>query len=153
MTLLTTRRKNGSLLRDVVEDFFTPDVFSSMAPGFFTSLPNLVFDRMPNANISETETHYQIELAAPGLKKEDFELEIDNGSLMISVKKEESNEAKGTNFMRQEFSYESFSRSFYLPENVKVDKIDARYENGILKVVLPKSELVKKLPSKKLKVT
>lgn len=153
MTLLATRRKNGSLWRDMVEDFFAPDTFPGVSPGFFTTMPDLVFDKVPNANITESEKEYVIELAAPGLTRDDFNIEIDNGNLNISVSKETSSEEKDKNFMRQEFSYESFNRTFSLPENIKIDKTDARYENGLLKVTLPKSESAKKAPSKKVKVS
>ncbi|GAB3326660.1 Hsp20/alpha crystallin family protein [Larkinella ripae] len=92
------------------------------------------------ANIKEDETAYHIELAAPGLKKEDFKISLNNNQLTISAKLEESNEEKAENFTRKEFSYTSFERSFRLPKNVNNEQIQAAYSDGILKINLPKVE-------------
>jgi HSP20 family protein len=84
--------------------------------------------------------HYTVSLAAPGLKKEDFNIEVDGNVLTISSEKEESTEDKGDRYTRREYSYTSFSRSFTLPDDVKPEAIDARYEAGELKITLPRKE-------------
>ncbi len=95
----------------------------------------------PPVNIRETEQSFSVELMAPGMKKEDFNIELDNELLTISaeVKTENTTEENGK-FTRREFSFSSFKRSFTLPETVKEDEINASYEDGILKITLPKKE-------------
>ena len=93
----------------------------------------------PSANIRETPKEFLLELAAPGLERKDFNIEVKNGMLCISSEKEEEKKEEN-GYYRREYSYNSFSRSFTLPENVKEEKIDARYENGILRVSLPKKK-------------
>lgn len=101
------------------------------------------FKTTPAVNIRETDDHYAIELAVPGLNKEDFNVELDDNLLTISFEKKAEKEETGK-FTRREFHYTSFKRSFTLPEGtVDSDKIDAAYENGILKLALPKKEEVK----------
>ncbi|GAB3251512.1 Hsp20/alpha crystallin family protein [Larkinella harenae] len=92
------------------------------------------------ANIKEDETAYHIELAAPGLKKEDFSINLNNNQLTISAKQEHTDEEKTENFTRKEFSYSSFERSFRLPKNINSEQIQAAYVDGILKIELPKVE-------------
>lgn len=99
---------------------------------------------MPAVNITENHNHYNVSLAAPGLKKEDFKIDLDGNMLTISAEKEEKHEEKDEKFNRKEYSYTSFSRSFTLPEDVKQDAIDARYENGILNIKLNRKEELKK---------
>ena len=89
-------------------------------------------------NVIEKEKEFEIELAAPGLTKKDFNITVDNGILTIASEKEMEKENKEKNYTRKEYSYTNFSRSFTLPENVKMDKVDAVYENGLLRLVLPK---------------
>ena len=94
---------------------------------------------MPAMNIKENDENFEIELAAPGFNKKDFEITIENGILHISVEKKVENEEIDENFTRKEFSYNSFTRSFTLPNNVDIeDKINAKYKNGILKLTLVK---------------
>ncbi len=129
--------------------------------------PLTAFDRMMNemmssffsggrngvaaVNIVEAPDHYRIEMAAPGLKKDDFELKMDNGVLTISVDKEWELE-EGHEFRRREFAYYSFERSFMLPDTVDVDHIKANYKNGILTVTLPKKEEAKEKPPRKIEI-
>jgi HSP20 family protein len=153
MSLLVSKKRNGTMLPDFIENFFAPDTFPGMTPNFFKGFPEGAFEKVPEANVIENDTNYQVELAAPGLKRDDFNVDVDNGVLTISAEKKQSSEEQGKNFRRQEFSLDSFSRSFYLPENLKDEKIDAKYENGVLKVTLPKKESAKKLPAKKIKVS
>lgn len=108
---------------------------------------------MPDANIVENEKAFTIELAAPGLERNDFKVEVNNGILTISAEKEEERKEEDKNYRRKEFSYNSFSRSFTLPENSLTDKIEAKYENGILRLYLPKKEVTVSKPAKEIKVS
>ena len=99
---------------------------------------------IPAVNIVENKDDYKISVAAPGLKKTDFNIDVDGNTLTISSEKEESKEEKDARHTRKEYSYSSFSRSFTLPETVKQDNIEAVYEEGVLKVTLPKKEDAKK---------
>ncbi|MCB0561610.1 MAG: Hsp20/alpha crystallin family protein [Lewinellaceae bacterium] len=123
-----------------VSNFFD-DVFNRNITDFFGSDFSA---STPSVNVVETENSYRVEVAAPGLEKEDFEVSIDNGFLNISAKKEHQEEVKdGDKYMRREFNFSSFTRSFQLPDTVKADDIAANYENGVLKITLPKKEEAK----------
>ena len=93
---------------------------------------------VPAINVKEEKEFFFIDVAAPGMKKEDFKIEVDRGVLMISATTEVKKEEKTEEFKRKEFSYRNFKRSFWLPENVKSDMILATYEDGLLKLKLPK---------------
>lgn len=99
---------------------------------------------VPAVNIVENKDDYKISVAAPGLKKTDFTIDVDGNMLTISSEKEENKEEKDARHTRKEYSYSSFRRSFTLPGTVKQDNIDAVYEDGVLKVTLPKKEEAKK---------
>ena len=107
---------------------------------------------LPAVNVTENNDNYTVSLAAPGLKKEDFKVDVDGHMLTISSEKEVKKEENDEKFTRKEYSYSSFSRSFTLPEDVKQDAIDAKYENGILSIRLPRKEETKKIAASK-KVT
>lgn len=94
----------------------------------------------PAVNIRENEKDFELELAIPGQKKEDFNIEVDKNVLSISMESKTENESNDENFTRREFSYTSFKRAFTLPESVNEEKINASYEDGILKFRLPKKE-------------
>ena len=107
----------------------------------------------PAMNIKETETEYQVELAAPGLSKEDFEIFIDNGYLNIYAEKKTETESQEDNYTRKEFSYNSFKRSLMLPENVKEDDIKVTYDKGVLKFNLIKVEkTMEGMPTKRIEI-
>jgi HSP20 family protein len=97
-------------------------------------------------NIYETTEGYHLEMNAPGRNKEDFKLSLDNGMLTIGYEKKEESENKDYKTIRREFSNKSFKRSFSLDENINTDGIQAKYENGVLKLFLPKKEEVKNSP-------
>src|SRR5882757_7675413 len=99
--------------------------------------------RVPAVNISETEDHYHLELAAPGLKKQDFKISLDRNVLNISVEQQNENKEGDKRFSKREFSYSSFVRSFTLPDLADQGRIDAVYENGVLKVDIAKKEEAK----------
>jgi len=125
---------------------------NSLMPGFndvFDSIFNDTFfsDRMvtrvPAANISETADHYHIELAAPGLKKEDFKLNLESNILSISVEQRMEDKQEERNYAKREYSYNSFVRSFTLPESADENGIQASYNDGILAIDIPKKEEAK----------
>lgn len=94
---------------------------------------------VPTVNVTEEKDKYNLSLAAPGLAKKDFKVDVNGNILTISAQKEESKEEKDKTYSRREYNYSSFSRSFTLPDEVEADKIDASYEEGILKLMLPKN--------------
>jgi HSP20 family protein len=98
---------------------------------------------VPAVNILETADQYQIELAAPGLSKEDFKINLERKLLSIVVQKEQSNEQDDKNYSRREFSYHSFMRSFTLPDSADEHHIQAKYNDGILLIQIPKKEEAK----------
>ncbi len=109
---------------------------------------------LPSVNIKETENEFEVEMAAPGMKKDDFRIELNNSVLTISSEKQSENETKeGKTVTRREFSYQSFSRSFTLPAIVETDRITAKYENGILLINIPKKEEAKPKPLKQIQVS
>jgi HSP20 family protein len=90
--------------------------------------------------VKETDKAYEITMAAPGLDKSDFKIDVNGSLITISAEKEKSEEEKDEGFTRKEYNYNSFSRSFSLPEDTLTDKIDANYVHGELKLMLPKKE-------------
>lgn len=120
--------------------------FNELFDSFFTDgYPQKPLHKVPAVNVSETEHAFTLDLAAPGLKKEDFKIALEKDVLTISA--EVSNEVKeeGKKFNKKEFSYNAFSRSFNLPDLVDHGKIEATYENGVLQVNIPKKEEAKVL--------
>lgn len=97
---------------------------------------------MPAVNVKEDDTQYTLEVAAPGMNREDFHVEVNHNVLTISSQQEEKQEEQGNNgnYTRREFRYSTFSRSFTLPETVEHEQINARYDSGVLHVTLPKRE-------------
>ncbi len=130
---------------NLVEEFFNGDIF----PRFFDVETRR---SLPAVNIIEGKDDYRIELAAPGLRKEDFKLNLDNNVLTVSSEKEEKQESNDDKVMRREFSYYSFKRSFTLPDSVDADKISASHKDGILNILIPKREEAKQKPSRDIKV-
>lgn len=98
---------------------------------------------VPAVNIVELEKEFKVSLAVPGMKKEDFKIDVQDDMITISAQKEEDKEEVDEKFTRREYNYTSFSRSFTLPENVKQDTIEAVYVDGLLQLVLPKKEEAK----------
>jgi len=130
------------------DDFLTRDLFDWPKLSVGTSVPAV--------NIKENENGYEVEVAAPGLSKDDFHVELDNNVLTISSEKEIKNEEKDKegNYTRQEFSYSTFRRSFTLPNDVvDIEKIDAKYKDGVLRLSLPKREEAKPKPIKTIKIS
>ena len=121
----------GNLFDELFNQF--PANWGKDAQGTFNAVP---------ANIHETKEGYHVELNAPGRNKEDFKVNLENGLLTISFEKKEETENKDYKTIRKEFNYPSFKRSFSLDEKINTAGIQAKYENGILKVYLPKKEEV-----------
>ncbi|HTI58865.1 Hsp20/alpha crystallin family protein [Mucilaginibacter sp.] len=137
MTLvkLNPEKKNNVLLpgfNDIFESFFNDSFISDR-----------MVTRVPAANISETPDHFHVELAAPGLKKEDFKLNLDKNMLSISVEQRSENNEDQKNYSKREYSYSSFVRSFTLPETADDNSIEAEYTDGILKINIAKKEEAK----------
>jgi HSP20 family protein len=144
--MLPALRKK-SVFPSLIDEFFGSDVF----PGFF-----LDFDKRmvsPAVNIIESKDNYRIEVAAPGLDKADFRINVENNVLTISAEKEEKNEEKDEQFMRREFNYSTFSRSFTLPESLDAEKISANHNSGVLNVVIPKREEAKAKPARTINIS
>ncbi len=119
--------------------------FNDVFQNFFNDsfLADRIVTRVPAANISESTDHFHIELAAPGLKKDDFKLQLDDHVLNISVEQQlQENQVEKT-YSKREYSYTSFVRSFTLPESANEQQIDARYENGVLLIDIAKKEEAK----------
>lgn len=104
---------------------------------------------LPATNVKETDKDFKIELAVPGFKKEDFKVALDNDVLTISAETKDEKNEENEKFTRREFSYNSFSRSFQLPKSANSDKINAKYENGILKIDISKKDEAIKENNKK----
>jgi len=128
-------------------NFFENDLFNW--DDNFTSSGNSI----PAVNIKENADSFTVEMAAPGLDKKDFKIEIDGSALTISSEKQNEIEKNEDNYSRKEFSYQSFYRTFHLPkEVVNADKIEAKYENGLLHLEIPKREEAKQKPARLINV-
>ncbi len=129
-------------LPNFFNDFFNRDWMDWSNQNF--SLTNTT---LPSVNIRESNEAFDVELAAPGMSKEDFKIELNHNVLTISSEKKEEKETKGKDlYTRKEFSYQSFSRSFTLPNVADSENIEAKYENGILAIRIPKREEAKPKP-------
>jgi HSP20 family protein len=107
---------------------------------------------VPSVNITENKDNYEVAVAVPGMKKDDFKIDVEGNMLTISSEKEETKEEKDKKYTRKEYNYSSFSRSFTIPDEVNKEKIDAKYEDGVLRLVLPRKEEVKKSTAKQIAV-
>lgn len=133
-----------SLVRynSVVNDF-VPNSFSNVIDRFFNdsvarSGGSAAYSFVPKVDVFEEETVFEIHVAVPGMNKEDFKIDLNEDSLTISGERKYSKEKKENNLRSIETSYGSFSRTFTLPDNIDLNKIEAAYTNGILEVTLPK---------------
>ena len=146
MTLLKTNT-NGNMFPSLLSNFFDNDKF--LTNGWFEREFN---QSLPALNVKEATNEFLIELAAPGYKKSDFKITSEEGVLTISAEKQEEKNEEKNRFTRKEFSYESFTRSLQLPDNSLSDKIDAKYEDGLLQLTLPKKEVTVSKEKKEIKV-
>lgn len=149
MSLIRRNRDSFPALPDFFNDFFDRDLFNWGSSNFSETGTTI-----PAVNIRETGDEFEVEVAAPGMEKKDFKIELDGNTLTIVSEKKESDEVKRENFTRKEFSYQTFQRSMVLPKDVvDEDKIRARYENGLLRLTIPKREEVKKKAPKVISIS
>ena len=145
----TLVKRNGFLpTTSFFDDFLTRDLFDWSG---WTDNTGSV----PRVNIMETNDDFRVEMAAPGMKKDDFHVELDNDMLTISSEVTNSSEENNENqrYTRREFSYQSFKRSFHLPNTVEADKIEASYKDGMLHLTIPKKEEARKKPVKTIAIS
>ncbi len=144
-----TLAKNTDLFPRVpslFDDFFTRDFFSWPDNNFTTQ------GTLPDVNVKETPDAFELEVAAPGMSKSDIHVELEDNMLVISGEKKQE-EKTDDGYMRREFNYHTFRRSFVLPEKmVNGDDIKAKYDNGILYITVPKSEEAKVKPVKQIEI-
>ena len=144
---MTLVKRNNSLfnpMNGLFDDFINRNLFDLSKPNFADTGTTL-----PAVNVKETDENFMVEMAAPGLQKEDFKVELENDMLTISSEKQQENNEENGNYSRKEFSYQSFQRSFHLSkEAVDADNIQAKYENGVLHLNIPKRDEVKKKPAR-----
>jgi len=148
MTLVRTNHDMFPSFTSLFDDFFNTELTDWRRRNF--SAPN---SSLPKVNVKEDENGFTVELAAPGLGKNDFKLHLEHNVLSISSEKEEEHteEEKGK-YTKREFAYHSFTRSFTLPDSADAEKINAKYDNGILTVAIPKREEAKPRPPKTIEI-
>jgi len=143
--MLPVARKEKRFFPSIVDEFFgrdfMPDLFE-----FQTGV------NLPSVNIIEGKDDYKIEVAAPGLEKKDFRIDLDNNVLTITSEREDKKEEEKERYMRREFSYSSFKRSFALPQSVDSANISATHKDGILSIMIPKKEEAKVKPTKQIDI-
>jgi HSP20 family protein len=141
------KRNDYFPFNSLFDDFFTRDLWGS-------SNNSMTNTTIPAVNIRETNENFEVEMAAPGMTKNDFKVELDGTTLTITSEKNVQQEQKeGERYSRREFSYQSFQRTFQLPkEVVDADKIGARYENGVLYLSIPKKEEAKQRPPRMIEI-
>ena len=135
MTLVKFKNPNNAIMPGI------NDVFDSIFNDTFFN--DRMISRVPAVNISETENNYHVELAAPGLKKDDFKLNLERNVLTISAETTADNQDNQKNYSKREYSYQSFVRTFTLPDSADHNSIDATYTDGILKIDIAKREEAK----------
>lgn len=142
MTLIKYDKNRNKRIPSLFESFFNDEF--GVFPDYLTKAHmNRGF---PSVNTKETGEGYKIELAAPGMSKEDFEINLDGGILTVSSNKKFDKKEEDEGYTLREFSYSSFSRSFTMPDDINGDEISAKYENGVLNLEIPKMEIAKKSP-------
>jgi HSP20 family protein len=125
--------------------------FNNLMDSLFTTMPSILrddfvaqnFRQNVPVNIIETEVDYRLEVVAPGWKKEDFRINVDNNTLTVSAERNSETEEKNEKYVRNEYEFKSFNRSFTIDESIEVENIVAKYENGVLTLNLPKKTEVK----------
>jgi len=138
--------RNKRFLPAFEDDFFGKDFLADI----FDSSAN---KSIPEVNVIENAEEFKIDVAAPGLAKDDFKIDLHNNVLTISSEKEVKNLEEKEKYVRREFSYSSFLRSFSLPESVNQEKISAQHKDGILTLVIPKRDEAKEKPKREIKIS
>lgn len=145
--MLPMLRRSRVNVPSLMDEFFGRDLMQN----FFEDQTGI---SMPAVNVVENNDNFRIEVAAPGLEKKDFRIDLENNLLTISSEKEERNESQEEGkYMRREFSYSSFRRSFSLPNTVDAENIKANHKDGILSITLPKKEEAKQKPPKQISIS
>lgn len=144
-----TKWNNNAGLTNLFDDFFSRDLWNWGLANHSTTNTTI-----PAVNIRETAEHFEVEMAAPGMTKSDFRIELEGAELRISSEKQTGNENReGERYTRREFSYQSFRRTFTLPkEVVDAEHIQASYENGVLRLLIPKKEEAKQKPPRMIEI-
>lgn len=149
---MTLVKRNGSLspLPVLFDDFFNRDLFNWGNTNFSDTNTTI-----PAVNIKETAENYEVEVAAPGMTKKDFKVELDGNNLTISSERsDQKEEREDERYSRKEFSYQSFQRTFTLQKGVvDLDKIEGKYENGLLHLLIPKKEEAKQKPPRLIQIS
>ena len=150
---MTLMKRNGNLLNSfpaLFDDFFNRDLVNWGQSNFSDTNTTI-----PAVNIKETNDNYEVEVAAPGMTRKDFKVELDGNMLSISSEKSDQKEDKEEgSYTRREFSYQSFQRTFNLPEEVvDADKIQAKYSDGVLHLLIPKKEEAKQRPPRLIQIS
>lgn len=140
-------RKNSTVPRNFVDEFFN----DNLLPRFFDWGNNWTSTSVPAVNVEENDKEYVIDVAAPGLDKKDFKVSLDENVLTISSQLEKNSEEKKDGYLRREFNYSTFSRSFTLPEDTDASQIKASHKNGVLSINIPKHEAKAKV-TKEIKI-
>ena len=141
------------MLPTITKRTFSPFYMSNLFDDDFFPVVSNRNSSMPAVNIREDEQNYTLELAVPGIDKKDLKIDMNEDVLTISSETKNENEEEKDGYKRKEFSYSSFCRSFYIPENVNRDKIGASYKDGILSVELPKQEEEKNKITRQVKIS
>ena len=147
LAMTIVKRFNNQMpdIANIFDDFFGGEFFPNQALQSRRTVPAV--------NVKETADEYYIEVAAPGMQKDDFKIEVNNNVLTISCEKEDKREENEKGFTRREFSYSAFRRSFAIPRNeVDESKINASYKDGILQINLHKREEIKPKPSRMIEI-
>lgn len=148
----TLAKRNGNLnnlFPTFFDDLFSRDLFNWGNSNFSDTNTTI-----PAVNIKETKENYQVEVAAPGMTKEDFKIELIGQLLTISSVKTQQDSQENEKFSRKEFSYQSFQRSLTLQKDVvDTEKIEAKYENGLLRLMIPKREEAKQKPARLISIS
>jgi HSP20 family protein len=145
---MTLVRTNYPSLSSLFDDFFNTELGDWRRHNFSTTETTL-----PKVNIKEDEHGFEVEMAAPGMKKGDFNIQLDKNILTISSEKNEETSEEESRYSRKEFSYQSFQRAFTLPETANGEKIAAAYDKGILTISIPKKEEAKPKPPKSISIS
>ena len=132
MSLVNIHNRRNRPFGGLLDEIFNSSLSDFVGGDFVSTSPSI--------NIIEESDRFLVEVASPGLDKKDFDVQIDNDHLIISVKKEDKKDETQENYSRREFNYTSFRRSFHLPETIDAEKIDANYKEGILTITLNKRE-------------
>ena len=146
---MTLAKRTENYFPSIFDRFFNNDLMDWNLSNFSSTNTSL-----PAVNVRENENEFVIDVAAPGMGKNDFKINFQNNVLTISSEKKEEKEDKNESYTRKEFSYQSFQRSFTVAENtVDTEKINAKYNDGILHITLPKREEVKPKPMREIKIS